>query len=569
MGTRYLSDDECLLDLVRLIATRHPSTLTTIQDLLEESPYLARSTISFMYRETGVRNEHECSCHYDNEYMTYITASGFDFEKFSQVARNVARGFCRHAKDGSSNSSLGLCSADSEVSLQSLAIDCENNILQNRKIPRAPSVSLSFETDDIVDNFHTKLRPRMSDSSMTSVESEADLCTHTRARFSIGSDSPCDSPVFENEEAANMFMKTPPYSRQSSTGSSQVRFREPEDTAKKGRMYKRRSIGNYSPGDLDVRGHPRLSRRRSSALLRLLDMEIEDIKMKTETSLIHVAAAVGDASLLSYLLKKAGACLEQLGAFQLSPLHLAILKKKVCYLKHIILQPETYLANKSGVFKFASRPIDRHGHKGRLSTTNLSLIGLCVKMNDTDTLVELLDAGVLRDAALLKGLKEAVESDSSECVDIMLKTGVRPNLDIMKEGTSKSMGVFECLFRRFRKDFKVYSLQHPETVIRDLLMPSILTKNIEVVRILVQNGIPVNHVKGFYSPVTCAVLDNQPEILKLLLENNADKSAEIKGYTLLDIANCMGFKECTGEYHSCTNSTLPNTETEKGKLSFY
>ena len=584
MASRYLSDDECLLDLVRLVATRHPSALTTVQDALEDSPYLATTTLSFMYRETGVRNEHECCCHYDHEYMTYLTESGFDFEKFSQVAKNVVRGVCRHARDDSNRTNFGLSSTDSEVSLSSLVLDCENNVLQTRRLPRVPSVSLAYETDEMIENTHVKLGPKWSDSSAASLELDDNGANQMYY-------SGCyDSPFLEDEEPvtapAIKPTKKPSYFRQSSTGSLLSRFREREEVVKKSRLYKRRSSGNLpndfdirshprlasrrsSSSDFDIRSHPRLSSRRSSASLRLMDIDIEDIKLRTETSLIHVAAAVGDGSLVSFLLKKANTCLEQLGAFQLSPLHLAIIKKKMGYLKHIILQPETYLASKSGVFKFASRPIDRHGHKGRLSSSKLSLIGLCVKMNDTDTLNDLLDTGLLRDVALLRGLKEAVESDCCECTDILLKTGIRPNLDIMKEGTSKSAEVFECLFRRFRKDFKVYSIQHPETVIRELLMPSILTKNIEVVRILVQNGIPVNQAKGFYSPVTCAVLDNQPEILKLLLNSNADKSAEIQGYTLLDISYCMGFNECAGKYLFlncilfCINAILPHQGLNK------
>ena len=532
------SDDERLLGLVRLIATRHPSALTTVQNVLDDAPYLAITTLSFMYRETCARNEHECSCHYDNEYMTYITETGFDFEKFNHVARNVVRGVCRHAR--SDQAGLGLSSADSEISLVSLMSDKENNnnVFQFNNRPRPPiSLSLAYETDDLEENKHKKLRQQNSDSSALSIDIEENR--ESKVHFQISphgslsslAESPkaCDSP-----SSPTRFRYCPPVSRQSSVSSHQSSASEDDFRP---RLFKRRSSSNFA--------NPSMGRRRSSAL-RLMDVELDFIKLRTETSLLHVAAAVGDGSLFSFLMKTANASLLQIGAFQLSPLHLAILKKKMCYLKHIILNPDTHLMGGSGTFKFASRPVDKHGHKRRLEMSKLSLIGLCVKLEDTETLRDLLESGMFGDIALERGLKEAVENDSFSVTELLLQTGIRPSLDILKEGSSKSVEVFDCLFRRFRKDFKVYCLQHPDIVIRDLLMPSILIKNVEVVRILVQNGIPLKQTKGFYSPVSCAVLDNQPEILAILLKNNADKSAEMQGYSLLDIAGCMGFKECAG-----------------------
>ena len=536
--TQELSDDERLLDLVRLIASRHPSALTTVKSTIEDAPYLALTPLSFMYRETCARNEHECSCHYDNEYMTYITETGFDFEKFNHVARNVVRGVCRHAR--SDQAGLGLSSADSEISLVSLMSDKENNnnnVFQLNQRPRRPiSVSMAYETDDLHENKHPKLRKHNSDSSAVSTDLEENR--ESRVHFQISphgslsslAESPQDSP-----STPTRFRYGPSVSRQSSVGSHQSSASE--DDFRQTRLFKRRSSSNFTNASL--------GRRRSSAL-RLMDIELDFIKLRTETSLLHVAAAVGDGSLFSLLMKTANASQLQIGAFQLSPLHLAILKKRMCYLKHIILNPDSHLVGTFGTFKYASRPIDKHGHKRRLEITKLSLIGLCVKMEDTETLQDLLETGMFGDVALERGLKEAVENDSASVTELLLQTGIRPSLDILKEGSSKSVDVFDSLFRRFRKDFKVYCLQHPDIVIRDLLMPSILIKNVEVVRILVQNGIPLKQTKGFYSPVSCAVLDNQPEILSILLKSNADKSAEMQGYSLLDIATCMGFKECAG-----------------------
>ena len=531
-----LSDDERLLDLVRLIATRHPSALSTVQNAIEDAPYLAITTLSFLYRETCARNEHECSCHYENEYLTYITETGFDFEKFNHVARNVIRGVCRHARNDQNG--LGLSSADSEISLLSLMSDKENNnAFQFNRQRRPISLSLSYETDNIVENKHRKLRQQNSDSSAVSVE--LDENRENRVHFKISPHGSLSS-LAESQDSPSTPTRPKnfsPVSRQSSTGSHQSSVSEFEDDFRQSRLFKRRSSANFA--------NPSLGRRRSSAL-RLMDVELDFIKLRTETSLLHVAAAVGDGSLLSFLMKTANASLLQIGAFQLSPLHLAILKKKMCYIKQIILNPDIRLAGSSGTFKFASRPVDKHGHKRHLESSKLSLIGLCVKMEDTETLRDLLNLGMFGDIALERGLKEAVENDSFAVVELLLQTGIRPSLDILKEGSSKSVDVFDCLFRRFRKDFKIYCLQHPDIVIRDLLMPSILIKNADVVRILVQNGIPLKQTKGFYSPVTCAVLDNQPEILTILLQNNADKSAEMQGYSLLDIACCMGFNECTG-----------------------
>lgn len=548
-STSGLSDDERLLDLVRLIATRHPSALSTVRETFEDAPYLATATLSFMYRETCARNEHECSCHYEHEYMTYLTEDGFDFEKFSHMAKNVMNGSCRHVRNGSSPQ--GLSAAASEISLQSLIADTENNIIcQSKRQTRPLSLSLAYETDDI-ENTHATLRPQRSDGSAKSLD--LDQNRGARVHFSICSGSPSDSLSSLSETQETVFDMTPtekpryfpPVSRQSSTGSQQSSASERDDNFNRSRLFKRRGSANLQTNG-EMRFNPLLARRRSSAI-RLMDIELDYIKLRTETSLIHVAAAVGDGSMLSLLLKKANVSLEQIGAFQLSPLHLAILKKKMCYLKQIILGPDMYLANSSGTFKFSVRPVDKHGHRGRLESSKLSLIGLCVKMADTETLHNLLNTGMFSDAAIERGLKEAVENDSYSATNLLLQTGIRPNLDVLKEATSKSAEVFECLFRRFRKDFKVYCIQHPEIVIRDLLMPSILTRNVEVVKILFQNGVPMKkQSKGFYTPVTCAVLDNQPEILQILLANHADKSAEMQGYTLLDIACCMGFKECSG-----------------------
>lgn len=311
------------------------------------------------------------------------------------------------------------------------------------------------------------------------------------------------------------------------------------------RLTKRRSSSSLkSLESNDSYQESGMHRSSTTLTLRSLTLETEEVVERTQTSLIHAAAAVGNGSLLLFLLKKAKVSLEQVGNFQLSPLHLAIVKHTMCYLKQIILRPEIYLANRSGSFKHGEIVTDTHGHKS-LNVTKLSLVGLCVKCDDMDTMKALVDAGVLSDVALQKGLRESVEGNSLEAVETLLKSGVRPDLDIMKIAAGKSVSVFESVFRRFRKDFKIYSIQHPEHITRELVMPAILTRNFGVVEVLIQNGAPVT-CKGFYTPLTLAVLENQPDITRLLLQYGAQKTCELQGYNLLDISTCMGYTECAG-----------------------
>ena len=451
-----MSDEECLLDLLRLIVTRHPGAQTAVSDAFKHSPHLANSYLTFSFRENGYKSEHECRCHYEHEYMTYITDDdiGFDFESFSHVTKNVIRGHCRHA----------LYSPNTDSS------------------PISP----------------------------------------TRPYLPFG------------KSVLNL--------RRHSVDIEMLNNNKPD----KKRLTKRRSSSSLKSLELNEsnRGLTGLSRTSSSSL-RSLSEEVEEVKGQTQTSLIHAAAAVGNGSLFSFLLKKSKISLEQLGKFQLSPLHLAILKNKMCYLKQIILRPETFLCNRMGVFSHATIVDDAHGIETSLEVRKLSLLGLCIKMDDLDTMQDLVETGFMSDTALERALSEAVEFDSFDATEILLLCGVRPTIDIMKSGTSKSVDVFDSIFKRFRKDFKVYAIQHPHYITRELLMPPILTRNVEVVRVLLQNGCPLNG-KGFYTPLTCAVLENQPEVVKLLLDYRADRSPEMQNYNLLDISVCLGFTECSG-----------------------
>lgn len=453
-----LSDDEQLLDLLRLIVTRHPSATTAINDAFKHSPHLATSYLTFNFRENGSKTEHECRCHYEHEYMTYIRESGFDFDMFSRTAKNVIRGHCRHSTD-------------------------------------SPTSSAS--------------------PSSTTTPFQSAMSVRNVRRYSVDFDSTNVNTKPEKKRLA---------SRRSSSSLKSLEFNEHT-----------RASGNVN-----------LSSRKSSSSLRSLALEIDEVIGQTQTSLIHAAAAVGDASLLLFLLKKAKISLEQLGKFQLSPLHLAIIKHRMGYMKHIILRPEIYLSNRAGVCKHAEVVVDSFGDSS-LTINKISLIGLCVKVGDLETMAELLGKGVMGDIALQRGLKESVEVDSVDAVEALFKSGARPDLDIVKIAAAKSVPVFESVFRRFRKDFKIYSIQHPEHITRELIMPAILTRNYGVVEILIRNGAPVT-CKGFYTPLTLAVLENQPDVANLLLDYRAEKTSELQGYNLLDISTCMGYTECAGQY---------------------
>ena len=450
-----LSDEETLIDLLRLIVTRHPSATNVIDDTFRRQPHLATAYLTFNFKETGSRFDHECRCHYDHEYMTYIKETGFDFESFSTIAKNVIRGYCRHARPSDSPT---------------------NNLTP----------------------------------TLTSMNSQLNL--REMRRYSV------DIDIANNNK--------------------------PEK-----RLVKRRSSSSLKSLEITEINRPLSymhSRFSSSSSLKSLTLEIEEVVGQTKTSLMHAAAAIGDGALLMFLLKKARVSLEQLGKFQLSPLHLAIIKHKMGYLRHIILRPEIYLSNRAGLFKYAD-VIKKDTSHTALEVNKISLVGLCVKMDDFDTLNDLLNTGVMGDGALQRGLKETIEAGSADATEVMFKHGVRPDLDIMKIAASKTVDIFENVFRRFRKDFKIYSIQHPEYITRELVMPAILTRNSDVVKILIQNGAPVA-CKGFYTPLSLAVLENQPEVTRLLLENNAERNTELQGFNLLDISTCMGYKECTGKF---------------------
>ncbi|KAL4222106.1 hypothetical protein ACF0H5_018147 [Mactra antiquata] len=453
MTTRHpeLSDDEHILDLLRLVVTRHPSAMSAIEEAFKHSPHLASCYLTFNFRENGSRTDHECRCHYEHEYMTYIKETGFDFDSFSHMAKNVIRGYCRH-------------SVESPTSASPSPIYQRSMVLPSSSCGNVRRYSVDFDLTNNNKLMSSRLTSRRSSSSLKSLESN------------------------------------------------------------------------------DFNKRMSLSSRRSSSSLRSLTLDIEEIVGQTQTSLIHAAAAVGDGALLLFLLKKARVSLEQLGKFQLSPLHLAIIKHRMCYLKNFILRPEIYLTNRAGIFRYAQILADSHGHK-YLDVIKISLIGLCVRTKEFDTMQDLLNSGVMSDVALQRGLKEAIEEDSLYAVELLFKNGVRPDLQIMKVAAGRSLPVFESVFRRFRKDFKIYSLQHPEHITRELLMPAILTRNYWVVKVLVENGAHVA-CKGFYTPLTLAVLENQPDVTKLLLEHHADKSPELQGCNLLDIATCMGYIEC-------------------------
>ncbi|XP_052246093.1 uncharacterized protein LOC127854944 [Dreissena polymorpha] len=213
-------------------------------------------------------------------------------------------------------------------------------------------------------------------------------------------------------------------------------------------------------------------------------------------------------------------------------------------MRNIILCSDVYLANPAGVFCYACVTNGEMDGDSKLNIVKLSIIGLCIKFGDLDTLSALMNNGSFREQIIQRGLREAIDENSTDGVELLFKNGARPDLDTMKIASTKSVSVFEAVFRKFRKDFKIYALQHPEHIVRELVMPAILTRNTGIVKVLIQNGAPV-HCKGFYTPLAMAVLENQPEVTQILLESHVDRNMELQGCNLLDIAICMGYTEVT------------------------
>ena len=74
---------------------------------------------------------------------------------------------------------------------------------------------------------------------------------------------------------------------------------------------------------------------------------------------------------------------------------------------------------------------------------------------------------------------------------------------------------------------------------------AITYNNIKMVEFFLDKGIDVNmtHRKSGFTPLMCAACYGRTEIVKILLENDADKNAkDIKGFTATDFARKMNKK---------------------------
>ena len=144
----------------------------------------------------------------------------------------------------------------------------------------------------------------------------------------------------------------------------------------------------------------------------------------TSVQLIHAAAAVGCVPVLEILLPLAqtGKRLrEAIRSLNASPLHLAILFKQRQYIKTIIESPyEPFETFCNSLFRYAERS---QTNPNLIKTPSVSIIKLCLMMNDKKTAQNILQRTIFRTTWLF----DVINSDS-ECFNALILPHVRNHL---------------------------------------------------------------------------------------------------------------------------------------------
>ena len=247
--------------------------------------------------------------------------------------------------------------------------------------------------------------------------------------------------------------------------------------------------------------------------------------------LIHAAAVVGCVPVLEILLtlpQKAQTFGETIRSLNASPLHLAILFKQRQCIKTIIESGheklETYCNNQ---FIYAVRS---QTNLNLINKTSMSIIKLCMVMNDNQTAQNIVQHTSLRAAWVIDAM-----TSESECLKALILSNVN------------------------------------EQFIAQITILQV----VRILKLVIKNGdtlhiaeMLINRLKS--KPRKCTTLPwallatiyNQPRILEIFLDSNLTTGAHtVRDYTIVDIANSVDHRECADilKNHGIKGSNIKNS----------
>ena len=253
------------------------------------------------------------------------------------------------------------------------------------------------------------------------------------------------------------------------------------------------------------------------------DIPKEDIKIigpiPTSVQLIHAAAAVGCVPVLEIFLTQPEARKRYEVAINLlnaTPLHLAILFKQRQCIKTIIESGhdkfETYCNNQ---FIYAVRS---QTNLNLINKTSMSIIKLCMVMNDNQTAQNIVQHTSLRAAWVI----DAMTGDSE-----YLKALILPRVN---EHLIGQMSVIEA------ENILKLAIKTGH----NLHLASMLINKLEDPKLK-----PQKYTFGHKPWTLLATIYNQPRILEAILDSNMTSGTyTVRDYTIFDIANSISHSEC-------------------------
>ena len=237
----------------------------------------------------------------------------------------------------------------------------------------------------------------------------------------------------------------------------------------------------------------------------------------TSVNLVHAAAAVGNIPVLDILMKSVDMEPALTGTFKASPLHLAVLREqRLCIEKIISLKQESLTS-------YCLQVKHRRTNKTIATGSNMnlqfkSIIGLCIEMNDMETVKSILKTTRVTPEWILDVLH-----DESENAFQVVSPHLTANL------------INEIKKKDLEYTFQIYllALKTGQGCVIHLILNHLKERQLKV--------------KGSLSLAMIAILYNNADILELLLNTNTDDGLEKRlDKTLLDIANMLGHYDCAG-----------------------
>ena len=246
------------------------------------------------------------------------------------------------------------------------------------------------------------------------------------------------------------------------------------------------------------------------------DIEIID-PIPTSVQLIHAAAAVGCVPVLEIFLtqpearKRYKVAIDSLNA---SPLHLAILFKQRQCIKTIIESGhdkfETY-CNNQFIYAVRSQTIPN-----LINKTSMSIIKLCMVMNDNQTAQNIVQHTSLRAAWVIDAM-----ASESECLKALILSNVNEQF-IGQISVNEAVNILKL------------AIKNGHT----LHLASMLINKLEDPKLKF-------HTFGHKPWTLLATIYNHPRILEAILDSNMTSgTCPVRDYTIFDIANSISHSEC-------------------------